>query len=92
MESMEEGGVVTVGTYAEADGAAIMIADTGIGMDEHTITQIFEPFFSTKGDGTGLGLSVSYGIIQGHGGKIRVESQPGAGSKFTVWLPYFPEL
>ncbi|MBN1566080.1 MAG: response regulator [Anaerolineae bacterium] len=89
MESMPEGGVVSVGIHIEGNGAAIEIADTGEGMDEHTISQIFEPFYSTKDDGTGLGLSVSYGIIQGHGGNIRVESEPGVGSKFTVWLPYF---
>jgi two-component system NtrC family sensor kinase len=89
MESMPNGGTVTVSVCAGNDGAIIAIADTGMGMDERVMAQIFEPFYSTKGDGTGLGLSVSYGIIQGHGGNINVESNLGEGSTFTVWLPYF---
>ena len=87
MEAMPEGGDMTVDVYSEGEGVALAIADCGVGMDEHTMAQIFEPFYSTKGEGTGLGLAVSYGIVQGHGGEIRVESQPGQGSRFTVWLP-----
>jgi signal transduction histidine kinase/DNA-binding response OmpR family regulator len=87
MESMPEGGDMSIDVYPEGEGVALAITDCGVGMDEHTMARIFEPFYSTKGEGTGLGLAVSYGIVQGHGGEIRVESHPGQGSRFTVWLP-----
>ena len=68
---------------------AIEVKDTGSGMDEVTRSRVFEPFYTTKeiGDGTGLGLSVSWGIVREHGGWIDVASAPGAGSTFTVYLP-----
>ena len=64
--------------------------DTGVGIPQLEQARIFEPFYTTKGNqgGTGLGLSVTYGIVTDHGGQIDVESQPGIGSKFTVWLPH----
>lgn len=91
-ESMPEGGHVHVAVFEHGSGVNLIVEDTGTGMSEETIAQIFEPFYSTKGDGTGLGLAVSYGIVQGHGGNISVESQPGTGSRFTVWLPLRPQL
>jgi two-component system NtrC family sensor kinase len=87
MESMPDGGTITIQTYPESDGVALAVADTGVGMEGETMSRIFEPFYSTKGEGTGLGLSVSYGIIQGHGGRINVESKSGTGSRFVIWLP-----
>lgn len=68
---------------------AIAIEDNGIGMEEKTLEKVFDPFFTTKSvsQGTGLGLSVSYGIIEKHGGRISVESKKGEGSRFIIYLP-----
>jgi signal transduction histidine kinase len=67
----------------------ISFADTGEGISKENLSKIFEPFFTTKkvGQGTGLGLSVSYGIVKEHGGNIEVESTVGQGTTFTVILP-----
>ncbi len=71
---------------------AITVKDTGIGIRERDIGRIFDPFFTTKpeGEGTGLGLSVSYGIVSRHGGVIDVKSQPGRGTTFMIFLPKQP--
>ncbi len=65
------------------------ITDSGPGLAQETLARVFEPFFTTKppGEGTGLGLSVSYGIVQTHGGEIVARSAPGAGATFEVLLP-----
>jgi signal transduction histidine kinase len=72
--------------------ALIDITDSGYGIEPKNLARIFDPFFTTKptGEGTGLGLSVSYGIIKNHGGTITVTSQPGSGAIFTVDLPIHP--
>ena len=72
--------------------AEIDITDTGCGISEKNLQRIFDPFFTTKevGRGTGLGLSVSHGIVKAHGGSIEVESTVGKGSSFHVYLPVGP--
>jgi len=86
-ESMPEGGDLTIELFPDGGGVVVAVADTGMGIEPEALDRIFEPFFSTKSDGTGLGLSVTYGIVQGHGGTITVESEKGKGSRFVVWLP-----
>jgi two-component system NtrC family sensor kinase len=79
----------------QVDGsAAVAIQDTGTGISPENLKRIFDPFFTTKpeGVGTGLGLSVSYGIIANHKGRIEVESEEGKGTKFTIYLPVERQL
>ncbi len=87
--AIEEHGIITITTGTEENGIWLEIEDTGSGIPEEKIGRIFEPFFTTKpvGSGTGLGLSLSYNIIQKHKGKISVESELGKGTKFHIWLP-----
>ena len=90
-QSISQSGQITVSTRYDAGHHKIVIAvqDTGSGIPPHVLTRIFDPFFTTKptGQGTGLGLSVSYGIVTEHGGEIAVESEPEKGSLFSVTLP-----
>jgi signal transduction histidine kinase len=88
-QSMPNGGTLTIRTEQAGDRIAVRIVDTGIGIPAEALLRIFEPFYTTRpvGQGTGLGLSVSLGIVQEHGGSIDVASQEGKGSTFTVWLP-----
>lgn len=89
VQAIPERGTITIRTRACGDHVTIAVADTGIGMTPEVQAKIFDPFYTTKpvGKGTGLGLSVSYGIVEKHEGRIAVESEPGVGSCFTVWLP-----
>jgi len=96
LDATEPGGTINIYTatgLSASDtghkGVEITIADTGCGIPADNLDKLFDPFFSTKevGQGTGLGLSVSYGIVQRHGGTIRVQSELGKGSTFFIWIP-----
>ncbi len=89
IDAMPEGGQITITTQPQSDGwVEIRISDTGIGMTEEVKRRIFDPFFTTKGvTSSGLGLSVSFGIIKRHGGEILVDSEIGKGTSFIIHLP-----
>ena len=88
-DAMPKGGWLTVATRVEGDAAVIEVADTGVGIPADHLGRIYDPFFTTKpeGRGTGLGLSVTYGIVQEHGGSLTCDSQPGQGTRFRLVLP-----
>ncbi len=85
-DAMFSGGTITLRTRGGKDGVVVEVADTGEGIPEENLTKVFDPFFTTKGvgNGTGLGLAVSYGIIQEHSGTIEVESREGEGTVFRL--------
>jgi signal transduction histidine kinase/ActR/RegA family two-component response regulator len=101
-EAMPRGGTLTLATrvvqvtpgapgvplgLAGGEHVRLSVTDTGVGMRPDVASQVFDPFFTTKERGSGLGLSTVYGIVQQHGGQVAVESAPGAGTRFDVWLP-----
>jgi PAS domain S-box-containing protein len=94
VDAMPDGGVLTIRTRWREDdpkrmpGVCIEFEDTGIGIEPEVLSRIFEPFFTTKPKGSGLGLSITYSIIQAHDGEIRVSSHPGEGTIFTLLLPF----
>ena len=87
IEAMEEGGKVTVCTRRRSDGIEIAISDHGVGISEQDLDRIFEPFFTTRKRGSGLGLPISFRIVQAHKGEIRTESRHGRGTTFYITLP-----
>jgi len=72
------------------DGVSVEVRDSGAGMDRETLAQIFQPFFTTKAKGMGLGLSISRTIVEAHGGTLSAQSAPGLGSTFRIELPPRP--
>lgn len=88
-DAMEGQGALHIATRQEGENVIVCIRDTGPGIPDSVADKIFDPFFTTKpvGQGTGLGLSVSYGIIQRHGGKLEVDSAPDQGTEFRIMLP-----
>jgi signal transduction histidine kinase len=88
-DAMPEGGTLTIETEAIDHMLVVRVSDTGMGIAPANLSKIYDPFFTTKavGQGTGLGLALSYGIVQEHSGRIFVESQPGRGTTFTIKIP-----
>jgi two-component system, sporulation sensor kinase E len=87
MQAMSRGGTLTLQTGEGSDGVWVSIADTGGGIPQEQIARIFEPFYTTKKKGSGLGLMIVQRIVRAHGGKIEVESRVGQGTTFRIWLP-----
>jgi signal transduction histidine kinase len=89
IHAMAGGGTLTVHTWSEGDMIHLEITDTGTGISKINLQRIFDPFFTTKdvGEGTGLGLSVSYSLIERMGGAITVESEEGKGTSFHIAIP-----
>lgn len=87
LESMSAGGQLLARTYTTTDGVALDLIDTGCGVDDNTVLHMFEPFYTTKDGGSGLGLPTARKIIEAHGGRIAVQSEIGRGTKFTIEFP-----
>ena len=88
-DAMPKGGWLTIATQIDGADAVIELSDTGVGIPPEHLARIYDPFFTTKpeGRGTGLGLSVTYGIVQEHGGTLACDSAPGQGTRFRLVLP-----
>ncbi len=86
-DAMPEGGQIVIATQPGDGDVQVTVIDTGVGMPREILEKIFHPFFSTRRHGTGLGLPTVRKIVEAHGGKVTVESEPGKGSKFTIHLP-----
>jgi CheY-like chemotaxis protein len=102
MQAMPRGGLVTIGLenvsvttteqwravpVAPGDYVRLSVQDTGVGIDPQHLGRIFDPYYTTKEKAAGLGLAISYSIVRAHGGAITVDSRPGHGSRFDVYLP-----
>lgn len=87
--AIEQFGVITLRCGHEGDWVWVEVQDTGKGIEPQVLNRIYDPFFTTKpvGQGTGLGLTLSYNIVQKHHGRLEVHSEPGQGSRFRLWLP-----
>ncbi len=87
LQVLDSGGKLMIKTYRQDDQCVIEVQDTGPGISEKDLPYIFDPFFTTKIEGTGLGLAITHRIIEEHNGRIEVESQPGKGTTFRIYLP-----
>jgi two-component system sensor histidine kinase HydH len=91
LAAMYKGGVLTVSVARQDDDTLrVCVADTGTGIRREDLGRVFDPYFTTKPSGTGLGLAIVHRIVEAHGGEIRLESEPGKGSTFTILLPIEP--
>lgn len=90
-QAMPDGGALTVSASARAAGVRLVVADTGVGIPAENLARVFEPLFTTRARGIGLGLSIARALTESNGGTIAVESAPGVGSRFTLHFPNRPE-
>ncbi|MCC7265137.1 MAG: PAS domain S-box protein [Candidatus Latescibacteria bacterium] len=92
VDAMPRGGIITIGVASAGQEVVLRVTDTGVGMDEQTRQRVFEPFFTTKGpeQGTGLGLSTVWGLVQGMGGQVELDSEPGRGTTLAIRVPLSP--
>jgi len=86
-QAMKTGGILRIRTYVDESHVNISFADTGGGISSENISRIFEPYFTTKQDGNGLGLLIVRRIVRAHGGEVVIESSPGRGLTLTIRLP-----
>ncbi|HEU5360807.1 MAG TPA: GAF domain-containing protein [Candidatus Deferrimicrobiaceae bacterium] len=95
IQAMEKGGTLTLvtrpATKEEGDGVVILVGDTGGGIPHDVVHNIFNPFFTTKPKGTGLGLPIVHAIVQNHGGTIQLDNREGEGVMFSIFLPREPK-
>jgi len=89
-EAMPQGGTVTITAAIAGDGIEIAVADTGVGIPPEQQVRVMEPLYSTKARGLGLGLAIAKAILEKNGGRLRLESTPGQGTRFTVRLTAVP--
>jgi signal transduction histidine kinase len=89
-QAMPQGGQLTIQSARHGDEVHLSLIDTGVGMTPEVLAAIFRPFFSTRRGGSGLGLPTTRRIVEAHGGRITVQSEPGRGTKFTIILPAAP--
>jgi len=87
MQSMTKGGTLTLATGESSEGVWLSVADTGCGIADEQLKRIFEPFYTTKKKGTGLGLMIVQRIVRAHNGRIELDSRTGRGTVFRIWLP-----
>jgi two-component system sensor histidine kinase PilS (NtrC family) len=87
LKAMPQGGTLRARARGGPEGAQVSFADSGVGMSDEEVAKSFQPFHSSFEGGSGLGLSIVYRIVQEHGGRIQVQSRPGAGTTITLALP-----
>jgi signal transduction histidine kinase len=85
-QAMPTGGELTIQAARQGEGIVLSLIDTGKGMTAEVLARVFQPFFSTRQGGTGLGLPTTRKIVEAHGGRIEAQSEPGRGTKFTLHL------
>jgi signal transduction histidine kinase len=87
VKAMPNGGCLSLSVTPEPKGLRLILRDTGVGIPPEDMPYIFDPFFSSKPDGTGMGLTKVHQVISGHHGEIQINSTPGRGTEVTIWLP-----